>query len=108
MRGNRERSETDKGLHTAALPSELLELVKNSGGEVVEHEVQLGYDFWTAGELSFDGLGALRAPSLTCIAAPRRSDPASRLARRLARRVSDRFYASRPHWCVRAAALPGV
>ncbi|GAA5871834.1 hypothetical protein JCM3774_000314 [Rhodotorula dairenensis] len=35
----------------SALPAELVELVSRSGGEVVEHQVELGYDFWTADQI---------------------------------------------------------
>ncbi|GAA5980307.1 hypothetical protein JCM10908_001607 [Rhodotorula pacifica] len=34
-----------------ALPAEVLDLVQRSGGEVVEHQVELGYDFWTADQI---------------------------------------------------------
>lgn len=36
-------------LGTAALPEELLQMIKQSDGEVVQHQVELTYDFWTAG-----------------------------------------------------------
>ncbi|TKA55420.1 hypothetical protein B0A53_02345 [Rhodotorula sp. CCFEE 5036] len=35
----------------SALPAELVELVNRSGGEVVEHQVQLDYDFWSADQI---------------------------------------------------------
>lgn len=34
---------------TASLPTELLEVVKRNDGELVEHDLKVGYDYWTAG-----------------------------------------------------------
>ncbi|BGP53046.1 tRNA(m(1)G37)methyltransferase [Rhodotorula sphaerocarpa] len=35
----------------SALPEELLQMIKQSDGEVVQHQVELTYDFWTADQI---------------------------------------------------------
>lgn len=85
---------------TAALPAEVVELVNRSGGEVVEHQVQLDYDFWSAGGLSSRGKPARERAELTrsaCRNRQRRPDPAGCPAGGTLGRIADSFHTSGTH-----------
>ena len=87
-------------LSTAALPAELIELVNRSGGVVVEHQVQLDYDFWSAGGLFSRAIPALERAELilsACRNQRRRPDPAGCPAGGTLGRIADSFHTSGTH-----------